>query len=60
MHKESPCQKPATGSLSSESISNESLPMYQFPTNDTVPIEKLQELGIDLSSFFMDNPASDL
>nr|SVE74579.1 EOG090X0JQ4 [Daphnia barbata] len=44
IHKESPCEKP-TIPPTSENLSGERLPVtYQFPTSDTVPVEKLQAL----------------
>nr|CAG4637517.1 EOG090X0JQ4 [Ceriodaphnia reticulata]SVE73324.1 EOG090X0JQ4 [Ceriodaphnia reticulata] len=43
VHKESPCEKPAAPPLS-ESLPGPPL-TYKFPTADTVPIEKLEELA---------------
>nr|CAG4649851.1 EOG090X0JQ4 [Scapholeberis mucronata]SVE94012.1 EOG090X0JQ4 [Scapholeberis mucronata] len=46
VHKESPCEKPNPEPSSSEIALKECPPLsYQFPTADTVPIHKLQELG---------------
>nr|CAG4651498.1 EOG090X0JQ4 [Simocephalus serrulatus]SVE94635.1 EOG090X0JQ4 [Simocephalus serrulatus] len=45
VHKESPCEKPTTPPLQ-ENLPVEAVPLsYKFPTSDTVPIDKLQELA---------------
>lgn len=46
MHRESPCEKPEAAP---PSAGNPPSPLkYQYPTTDTVPLEKLQQLGKDL------------
>lgn len=46
VHKELPCEKPALAPPS-ENLPVEHPPLtYRFPTADTVPVEKLQALGI--------------
>lgn len=51
MHKESPCEKP-TAPPSQENLPVEAVPLsYKFPTSDTVPIDKLQELGMLVPNF---------
>nr|CAG4646727.1 EOG090X0JQ4 [Macrothrix elegans] len=44
-HRENPCEKPAPSTAEDDKINENIKPIYHFPTVDTVPVDKLEQLA---------------